>query len=407
MIDGVADALTQARYEDLAAIRAGIEQSGLTIVSGEAGVGKTTLLAYCAREIERQQMLVVSVNLDGAASVGHLAWLWLRALARALTPRIALSQIVALPQDMWPRAARSAALTLDNTLGPERSRIALADSPPESHGRKRDLLLVEDAIVLTRKLTETTGRPLLLILDHLEAPLLTPRHPLEIGALLWSVRSVSQTTTQLRVLLAGRPGLERELTGEQAAFYQDGRWVKLARPAPMVWQRVLASWSAEALRALLTLSELHVPTTLVLLHEFADERPSPAMIRQAFESLTATQAQHFVRCVEHARTLDRLGGEVLLAIAQRRGPYAGTGHQYPRDVQRAVNRLRLAGLIDRAPTSGWRPTDPLVAYHLCSGIDQTTWESLSAAEDDLTASEAPRGSRPRRSRRALPTGQPD
>ncbi len=360
--------LTQARYEDLASIRAGIEQSGLAVISGEAGVGKTELLSYLGRGIERQHMLVVRVDLDGAASVTHLAWHWLRALARALTPPIVLSQLVALPQDMWPSAARRAALMLDDTLGPGRSSIALADVPPDSHGRRDDFDLVEDAIALTRKLTESRGQPLLLMIDHLEAPLLTPRHPVELGALLWSVRSIAQTTPQLRVVLAGRPGLERELTAEHAAFYQDGRRVKLGRPGPEVWWRLLPSWAAQVLDALMTLTEGHVPTVLAMLDGLDDESPTAPNLRERFAVLAATQGQHAARCVRHARTLDRLGGEVLLAIARGRGPYTGTGYGHPRDAQRAVNRMRLAGLVDHNPVGRWRVTDALVGHQLRGGI---------------------------------------
>jgi len=375
--------LTLARHEDLAAIRAGIEQSGLVVVTGEAGVGKSAVVAHVGRELERERMLLVRVDLDGAASISHLAWHWLRALARAITPPVALSHLVALPQDMWPSTARRAALMLDETLGPKASKIALADAPPEPRGRREDFELVEDAIALTRKLSELFGKPpLLLVLDHLEAPLLTPRHPVELGALLWSVRSVAQTTTRLRLVLSGRPGLERELTSEQAAFYQDGRWVTLARPGPEVWRRLLPSFALDAVDALLTLSEGHVPTALAMLDGLNSNRPTASTLRERFASLAATQGQHAARCVQHARTLDRLGGEVLLAIAQGRGPYTGTGYGHPRDAQRAVNRLRLAGLVDHNPAGRWRVTDPLVGHELRGGISQATWEELEEATSE-------------------------
>ena len=185
-------------------------------------------------------------------------------------------------------------------------------------------------------------------------------HPVDLGALLWSVRSVVQTTTRLRLVLSGRPGLERELTSEQAAFYQDGRWVKLARPGPEVWRRLLPSFALDSVDGLLTLSEGHVPTALAMLDGLDGDSPVASALRERFATLAATQGQHAARCVQHARTLDRLGGEVLLAIAQGRGPYTGTGYGHPRDAQRAVNRLRLAGLVDAGrpgrTLAGDRPT---------------------------------------------------
>jgi energy-coupling factor transporter ATP-binding protein EcfA2 len=372
--------LTEARQDEIDVIRASLEKSGVVTVLGEAGVGKSTLLSRLVRAREYRQQPVAYVDLDGAASISHLGWLWFRALAQALTPWPILSQLVALPQDMWPGSARRAALALDSALGPDRSAIALADSPPVSHGKEQDLALLEEAIALTGKLTETTAQPLLLVIDHLEALLLTPRHPVELGRLLWSVRSVSQTTSHLRVVLVGRPGVERHVTGENAAFHQSGRWVNLVRPGPNVWTKALPAWSAPAVLELLAHTEWHVPTTLLLASELSDN-PTDSMISEAFSRLAATQVEHAARCVEHARTLDRLGGPVLLAIARGRGPYTGTGYGHPRDAQRAVNRLRLAGLVDRSRGERWTITDPLVGHQLRAGISQSTWEKLSRLEE--------------------------
>src|SRR5207302_10224363 len=79
-------------------------------------------------------------------------------------------------------------------------------------------------------ITSNSERTVLLVFDHLEAPGLSFRHPLNVFDLLWSVRSASQQAVDLRVVLITRPPAVDLAAGPEAAFYGDGQWLKIGRP---------------------------------------------------------------------------------------------------------------------------------------------------------------------------------
>lgn len=81
-------------------------------------------------------------------------------------------------------------------------------------------------------------RPLVLWVDHLETPSLTPRHPVDVDALLWGLREIAQRQPSLRIVLSAREAFSRRLLGPKAAFHQQGIWIPLDNPLPGDWKRV-------------------------------------------------------------------------------------------------------------------------------------------------------------------------
>jgi hypothetical protein len=381
-LSDIESALTNAREQERLRLQYATEQSGFVAVIGEADVGKTVLLRRLGMHLESQGMWVVYVDVDGAYAVTELAWLWLRSLARAIVGGIAFSHLTALDHTMWPTRTRSGALTIDEMLGSRLSAIALSNIAPTPHGKDEDREALGEAIEAMGR-AASRGQPVLLILDHLEAPMLTPRHPVDVRDLLWMIRAEAQRNSQLRVLVCGRPGVQDDFAGEEAAFFQDGRVVTIERPDAAVWNEVAVAIGhpTGGLARALALTQRHVPTTLQMLRAMWQAPVGTPQADATFAHLAEQQHAHTRRCVQHARTLDRLGGRVLEAVARGQAPYGATAHSHPKQVQRALARLRLAGLIDQDAPRKWRLVDPLVGSQLRGGVSPDAW----ALEPDETA----------------------
>jgi hypothetical protein len=71
---------------------------------------------------------------------------------------------------------------------------------------------------------------------------------------------------------------------------------------------------------------------------------------------------HTARALEHARTLHRLGAQVLVEIAHGRKPYGQPGlGSRPQEINRALQRLHSAGLPTNHGHGAWSVTNPLLA----------------------------------------------
>ena len=206
-------------------------------------------------------------------------------------------------------------------------------------------------------------RPCVLVLDHIEAPLLTSRHQLSPRDLLWQVRAAAQGVEGLRVTAVCTAGAEYLAAAEDAAFYGDGRWITIGEPSQRDWELAAARAGVELPEEAVRLGRGHVEATLQIFRLMAEQGLSA---RDAFLSLVAAQGQHADRCLAHANSLHRLGAQVLVSIANNDGPYAGTPDARSDDVASAVAQLRLAGLIKRDPREerAWVLVDPFVRWRL-------------------------------------------
>lgn len=352
--------LTAARGEVVGRIEESVLALPLTGVMGEADCGKTLLCSIVLANARKRGTVVISLDLDGAYSPNQLAWRWAKELARAVIDPAALSHLAALPQDMWPARTRNQILSLGEHLGEEVA--ALAELPSPRHG-VGNLDVVASALAATGRLAHR--RDTLIVIDHLEAPSLTPRHPLKVAQLLWRVRAVTQLQPRLRALLVSRTAAVELATAPTAAFYGDGQWLTVTPPSPEAFATGTGR-SQNLVELVLSRTGGHVNSTLELLEAL----PASAAVTDVEEAIRRLAALHVDltrRTVQHARTLHRLGGHMLQVIAEGKRPYQETPDARSKEIGAAVSALHVAGIIRRQDAlrqKNWAITDPRVAWGL-------------------------------------------
>ena len=352
--------LTAARSDIVARIEESVLASPLTGVMGEADCGKTLLCSIVCTNARKRDTVVISLDLDGAYSPNQLAWSWAKELARAVVDPVALSHLAALPQDMWPTHTRNQILGLGEHLGEEVAALAELPSPRHGVGKL-------DAVASTLAATERLARrrDTLIAIDHLEAPSLTPRHPLNVAQLLWRVRAVTQLQSRLRVLLVSRSPAVKLAAAPTAAFYGDGQWLTVTPPLTDAFATATGH-PQDLVKLVLNRTGGHVNSTLELLEALL-ATATTAEVEHAIRHLAALHTDLTRRTVQHARTLHRLGGHILHAIAEGKRPYQATPDARSKEIGAAVGALHLAGVIRRQDAlrqKNWDITDPRVAWGL-------------------------------------------
>jgi hypothetical protein len=356
----VREQLTAARGDVLRRIEESVLASPLTGVMGEADCGKTLLCSLVLASARKRGTVVISLDLDAAYSPNQLAWSWAKELARAVIDPVALSHMAALPQDMWPTRTRNQILSLGKHLGEEVAALAELSSPRHGVG---NLDAVASTLAATERLAH--GRDTLIVIDHLEAPSLTSRHPLNVAQLLWRVRAVSQLQPRLQALLVARTPAVKLATAPTAAFYGDGQWLTVTPPSPEAFATATAH-SRDLVDLVLSRTSGHVNSTLELLEML----PTDSTVTDVEEAIRRLATQHTDltrRTIQHARTLHRLGGHMLRVIAEGKRPYQETPDARSKEIGAAVTALHLAGIIRRQDAlrqKNWAITDPRVAWGL-------------------------------------------
>ena len=351
-------ALERARRADRGALAEALEASNVVGVVGEAEVGKSALIGCAMREHTIRPM---RIDLYDAASQAHLSWLIARALAGQVLSPTHRSLLAGAP-DLAPSDARGAMLELQRRIGPGLAQLALADTPSLD-------IPVEQAVRAIGTLAD--DRPATLWIDHIESPSLTTRHPVDSQAFLWGIRELAQRVP-LQVVLSLNTAALKETQGSSAAFHQDGTWVTITRPAPITWAAV-----RDDLNIPLTTPRLndlcdqlanHPPTMLLAFGDLLNEPDLPIEI--LLSRLASRDSGHVGLAVQLARSLHRLGAEVLSRIADGRGPYVDAGISRPQDLRTALNRLHRAGLVWQPAPQRWQLTNPLVAIGLRGTLRQ-------------------------------------
>lgn len=349
--------LDAAREQDTARLQAALQSSHIVGVHGEAEIGITSVVSHALRG----RSDVVRIDLDEATSVGELARLFALATARLIVPRTAL-RLARLGPGLRPSSARAAIADLDRELGVDVAHLALSDqASPDDDDRL--------PIVLDRLAMLSERRDVLIWVDHLQAPSLTPRHPVDVGQLLWDLRS-RQQRNPFRLLLSGHTVATAQATGPNAAFYGAYQWLALTRPSDDQWTAYmralwapspapLPSWRED----LLALTGSHPSTTMLALAAALDH-DRPASPQDLVRRLVRNDPGLTKRALQHARTLHRLGGGLVERISRGEGPYVGVPKAQQNTVGRALADLRRAGLLTNPAPSQWTVTNPLTAIAL-------------------------------------------
>jgi hypothetical protein len=149
--------------------------------------------------------------------------------------------------------------------------------------------------------------------------------------------------------------------------------VEVRRPTVGSWVAVARAFDLpidpETVSAAHDLLDGHPPSLLLALGEYAEwaRYEVPEMI---VSRLASRDDGHAGSVMQHARSLHRLGGEVLSSIATGGRPYGDRGVSRPQDVTKALLRLQRAGLIYQPAPQTWRLTNPLLAIRLRGTLRQ-------------------------------------
>jgi hypothetical protein len=363
-------ALELARMEEANRIAEVVQANRVVGVLGEADTGKSETIRQALGGFTAK-VKVLGLDLDGAAGDDHVGFLLAKAIARAQLGDVDFSLLsagVLVPSKVESRRVKMAEL-----LGVEGLEEALRRWPSGGYSARQGLGS------LGRLLAQ--GTPVVLWVDHLEAPLLTPRHPLQLDPLLWGVRELVQREPGLSVVLSGRAAVESEVLGPSAAFHQQGQWIPLDNPRGEAWRRV-----AEGLRVSVGVADEmtdmtagHPVTMLLGLLELA-ESDAVLHAHEVLRRVAARDAGLVARAMQHARSLHRLGGQVMIQVANGEPPYgaAQRGRSPTQEITKVLGRLRLAGMLRH--DDGWSVLNPLVAYGLRGSVERLTAPGLATAE---------------------------
>ncbi|MFL5846263.1 MAG: hypothetical protein ACJ762_16365 [Solirubrobacteraceae bacterium] len=349
-------ALTAARRRDRALLDEALRRFGVTGVHGEAEVGITSLIAAT---IDDANHPVIRVDLDGATSADDVTWLLARGLARAvLGPTLS---VLLGPSEMRPTSAQQHYIQFAETVGSQIADLALSD---QGMGSSVDAIQVLDVI---GRVYEQSVQPPVLWIDHLQAPALTPRHPVDVDALLWNVRSVQQRF-EMPVIISGHRMASPIAYRRSGAFHGDGQWVTIGRPGVEVWTATATALedfapTREWIAAMTEITHGHPATMLLALALNVELGSRPPL--ELWRIMLSSDDGHVARAVQHARSLHRLGGRVLELIAIGIGPYEDAQTDARRkEIYRAVTRLHEGGLITQPRPRAWELTNPLLAGRL-------------------------------------------
>ncbi|CAB4897728.1 unannotated protein [freshwater metagenome] len=349
------DSRQDLRHRLLGLLTAGERLIG---IHGAPQVGKSAIVARVLGEYEtRNQAAVIRIDLDGAYEPEVVHWQWARGLARAIVGPVNMTHFLELDQDFWPASSRSDRVLLQRTLGPLADVALSPDPAPGGSETTRDLARATEELARTRRTV--------VLVEHLEAPQLTPRHPVDVDQLLWDLRATMQRTDDLQIVLVARSAVVDDVTGPDAAFVGDGTWVEVRSPPPSAWREIAAllgidgaAFVEEAIA--LTRGDVRAMQQLLAVSDATSARAR-------FDEAASRADLLAARYLEHARSVHRYGAQLLIALSRGVPPRSErAGAMTPREVNRALPKLATAGLIFRKDTRAWSVSDPVVAHYLAN-----------------------------------------
>lgn len=365
-IPRVRNALELARMGEAERITEAVQIHRVIGVLGEAEVGKTETI-HQAIGHSAPGVAVVRLDLDGAASDEHASFLLAKQIARAQLGTAGFSSLTG--GVLLSSETEAGRVELAELLGVDGLDEAMRKWPSGRYPLAKSLNALEEL---------ANRRTVILWVDHLEAPFLTARHPFQLDGLLWAIREVIQRVSDLIVVLSGRAAVEDQILDSGAAFHQQGKWLSIDNPSSEAWRKVadMLKIPEPIASELANLTDGHPATMLLALLQLADG----GSVRHAHEvlrQLAACDPGLTGRAMQHARSLHRLGGQVMIQIAYGQGPYAAAqrGKSAPQEIRKVLGRLRLAGLLRHGV--GWSVVNPLVAIGIRGEVQRLSAPELS------------------------------
>lgn len=350
-------ALSAARQRDYAHIDDALRRFGVTGVHGEPEVGTTTVIETAIRASHQDS---IRVDLYTATDEHTVAWAMAHGLARTVMGRDALSQMAA--PDLQPTWAQQAYVKLAEQVGQRTARFAVGDG-------RSDIVGITEVLDGIATVFEQAAMPPVLWIDHLQAPLVISRHQVDVDHLLWNLRGLQQKV-ELPIIISGSRTSTAIAYGETGAFHGDGVWVTLGRPGLDVWGQVAVSLGELApspswVTHMAEITHSH-PQSMLLALALCTELPQRGRTPlELWQFMLSLDAGHTARAMQHARSLHRLGGDVLEGVAKGMRPYGGARTKSEQmERTRAVKRLHEGGLITQPRPRAWEVTNPLLAGRL-------------------------------------------
>jgi hypothetical protein len=358
--------LGEARAPEAGRIAEALQTNRILGILGEAEVGKTEVVRQALRSRPAGANLLL-LDLDGAAGKEQLAFLMLKQIAAAFlgAPQFSVLSVGTLV----PASVESERVELARLIGVDGLDEALREWPSGTFPLEKALAAVD---AFARE------RDTILWVDHVEAPALTPRHPLDVDGVLWGLRATAQRRERLSLILSARSAFDTGLLGRDRAFYQQGRWLEIDNPAPPVWAQVgeRLEVDSDLTAELFGLTRGH-PGTMLRALPLAAATPGQRAAAEIIRDLASNSFPLAARATQHARSLHRLGSQVLLQLAMGRRPYAADqkGASPAQEIRKVLGRLHLAGLIRHDPGT-WSVVDPLVGAVLRGEVHPAVAEDL-------------------------------
>lgn len=384
--DAVLDALIGAPSPQARVFRGLVESYPFIGVRGSAASGKTYMVSRVLRELNAP---AVTLDLRRCASYEQLASQWARALATATLSDEAIFDVDVNEPRRWAPGTFDAVGAFTERFGPHIADLFQVARPERPAAEEHQATLSE--LAHATSLLGTEQQPAVLCIDHLEAPSLSFRHPVDVGDLLWTIRSVAQTQPALRIVVVCRPAAVELAAGEHAAFYGDGIWLTQELPTAKDYTTA-ALVAGHVADAIVAYTRGHVATTLDVLEHLEDRNDSYASILH----VARRQHERGTLALDYARSIHRLGPHLLNVLAEDRGPYEASPGELPKTIAAAMNKLSLAGLIERTDDGEPLITDPRLLWWLNGGNVRVadTWTIVVRRSREGTGYEAIRTGAP-------------
>jgi hypothetical protein len=351
------------------------------VIAGPRRTGKTTVCDAALAKARDAGHYTVTVDLFEIAELAELAE---ALVAKTIANRPAVHRALHLARrtgrDLLAAAQLNTLLKAGGGLGEEIEiayRPGLAARDPERY--------LDYALRLPERIAEKDGKRVILFLDEFQDILKLEADRRDPVALQKRMRAIFQRSRRVSFLFAG--SMEHLMKGifapTERPFSQFGGFFDLAPISDAAWKDGLRKRLAKdrckidavACDRLLELSEGH-PRATMLIAQQAHVAAVSEETRRVDANLVETGYRLAMRRerAKHQQTVDRINHigskainrhalKVARRIAAGTPPYAGAST--PTDAQRAVNKLRDAGIIEASETGrGWQIVDPLFRRYL-------------------------------------------